>query len=181
MSNQEQFIETLKTVKRDGMDKLIDYLLKSTFFIDPASANFHSNYAGGLCQHSLNVYNRLKNLTGEDTDTIKIVGLLHDVCKIGTYEQYYKNTKENDNWVKTVAYKHKKSTLPYGHGEKSVYMLSHFIKLTQEETLAIRWHMGAYEPKELYAELGEAQEMYPLVILVNTADLLATKIDEKVE
>lgn len=182
-NNRETFLEILKTVNRDGIDKLIAYLEKSTFFTDPASANFHSNYEGGLCQHSLNVYYRLRELTGKDDDTIKIVGLLHDICKIGTYEVYQKNVKDTVSgvWTSCPAYRYKKSKLPYGHGEKSVFMLQNFIKLTMEESLAIRWHMGAYEPKELYSELGDAQSSYPLVILVNTADLLATKIDEKEE
>lgn len=182
MNNKELFLETLKQVKRDGIDKLINWLENSTFFVDPASSNYHCNYEGGLCQHSLNVYNRLKELTGKDDDTIKIVGLLHDICKVGTYETYSKNVKDvRGQWTSVLAYRYKKSNLPYGHGEKSVFMISQFIKLSKEEALAIRWHMGAYEPKELYNELGEAQSLYPLVILVNTADLLATKIDEKEE
>lgn len=180
MDNKDLFLGLLSEIDREGISDLMAYLEKSTFFADPASSNYHCNYEGGLCQHSLNVYNRLKELTGKNDDTIKIVGLLHDICKIGTYEVYQKNVKDDKgNWTSVKAYKYKKTNFPYGHGEKSVYMLSYFIKLTHEEALAIRWHMGAYEPKELYNELGEAQSMYPLVILANTADLLATKIDEK--
>ncbi len=182
MTKKEQFLEILKTVNREGMDKLIAYLDKSTFFSDPASSAYHCNYEGGLCQHSLNVYNRLKELTGKDDDTIKIVSLLHDICKIGAYELYYRNIKDvRGEWTSVPAYKTKKSTLPYGHGEKSVYMLQGFIKLTREEAMAIRWHMGAYEPKEVYGDLAEAQLQYPLVIYTHFADMLATYVDEKVE
>ena len=179
MNNKEQFITILKTVNREGIDKLIEYLEKSTFFTDPASSNYHCNYEGGLCQHSLNVYNRLKELVG-DSDTVKIVGLLHDICKIGTYEIYGRNQKnEKGEWETIKSYRYKKTNIPYGHGEKSVYMAQGFIKLTREEAMCIRWHMGAYEPKELYSELGEAQSQFPLVIYTHTADMLATYIDEK--
>ncbi len=180
--NKHKYIELLNSVKREGIDKLINYLTKSTFFNDPASSNYHNNFEGGLCDHSLNVYNRLVELTGQNTDTIKIIGLLHDICKIGAYEVYTKNVKNvSSEWTSVQAYKYKKTKFPYGHGEKSVFMAQKFIELTAEEALAIRWHMGAYEPKELYRELNEAQKISPLVILANTADLIATNFDEKVE
>ena len=181
MNNKEQFLEILKTVKREGIDRLADYLEKSTFFEDPASAMYHSNYVGGLCQHSLNVYKNLKELVG-DSDSTKIVGLLHDICKIGCYEQYKKNVKNDKGvWEEQLAYKYKRTKLPYGHGEKSVFMIQNFIKLTKEEALCIRWHMGAYEPKEMYNELKDAITECPLIIYTHTADMLATYVDEKEE
>lgn len=182
MNNKEQFLEVLRTVNREGIDKLIEWLdKKSTFFVDPASAIHHSNFVGGLCEHSFNVYKRLKEITGQDTDTIKIVGLLHDICKTGSYETYSKNVKDaRGMWNAVTAYKHKKSNFPFGHGEKSVYMIQQFIKLTKEEALAIRWHMGAYEPKETYGDLAEAQKECPLVIYAHAADMLAAYVDEKV-
>ena len=182
MNNKEQFLEILKTVNREGIDKLIDWLdNKSTFFTDPASASYHSSYSGGLCQHSLNVYKRLKELVG-DSDSIKIIGLLHDICKTGSYQQYSKNVKDaRGTWNSVLAYKYKKTSLPYGHGEKSVYMLQNFIKLTKEEALCIRWHMEAYEPKEMYNELKDAITECPLIIYTHTADMLATYVDEKEE
>lgn len=181
MDRIEEFITILGSVEREGIDDLIEELSNSTFFVDPASANQHSNFEGGLCEHSINVYKRLKELTGRDDDTIKIVGLLHDVCKIGTYETYEKNFKDKDGkWNKTIAYKHAKTSFPFGHGEKSVYAISKWIKLTDEEALAIRWHMGAFEPKESYPYLRHAQELYPLVIYTHMADLMAATYDEKV-
>lgn len=176
---KEEFIALLKSINRDGIDRLINWIEKSSFFIDPASSNHHGAFEGGLVQHSLNVYNRLKELVG-DSDSTKIIGLLHDVCKIGSYEINYRNVKdENGVWTQVPFYKHKKEAFAFGHGEKSVYMISTFIKLKKEEALAIRWHMGAYEPKEMYGYLGEAISECPLIIYTHTADMLATYVDEK--
>ena len=176
---KEEYLNILKSVKRDGMDKLISWIEKTSFFTDPASINHHSNYEGGLCVHSLNVYKRLKELVG-DSDTVKIVGLLHDICKIGSYETDYRNVKdESGNWVQKQVFKHKKEKFAFGHGEKSVYMAQTFIQLTKEEALAIRWHMEAYEPKEEYNYLKEAIEDCPLIIYMHAADMLATYVDEK--
>ena len=176
---KEEFLALLKSINRDGMDRLISWIEKTSFFTDPASGNHHSAFEGGLLQHSLNVYKRLKELVG-DSDSTKIIGLLHDVCKIGSYEVSYRNVKdENGNWNQVAFYKHKKEDFAFGHGEKSVYMLSAFIKLKKEEAMAIRWHMGAFEPKESYGYLGEAISEYPIIIYAHTADMLATYVDEK--
>ena len=178
---KEEFIELLKSINREGMDKLINWITKTSFFTDPASANHHSACEGGLLIHSLNVYKRLKELVG-DSESVKIIGLLHDVCKIGSYEVSYRNVKdENGVWNQVPFYKHKKENFAFGHGEKSVYMISTFIKLKKEEALAIRWHMGAFEPKETYGYLGEAVSECPLIIYTHAADMLATYVDEKEE
>ena len=177
---KEEFLELLKSINRDGMDRLISWIEKTTFFTDPASANYHCAYEGGLVRHSLNVYNRLKELVG-DSDSVKIIGLLHDVCKIGSYEVSMRNVRVENGWDQVPFYKHKKETFAFGHGEKSVYMISTFIKLKKEEALAIRWHMGAFEPKESYGYLGEAISECPLIIYTHAADMLATYVDEKEE
>ena len=178
MSNKERFIELLKTVKRDGMDKLIKWLESSTFFIDPASAKYHGDYEGGLCDHSLAVYEEYVKLTNQDDDKAIITCLLHDVCKIGTYKLGYRNVKNEETGIceKVPQYENQESGFPFGHGEKSVLMITRFIELTQEEMLMIRWHMGAYESKECWRELGEAQELYPSVLYIHFADMLATKV-----
>ena len=176
---REEYLALLRSINRDGMERLINWIEKSSFFTDPASANHHGAFEGGLVKHSLNVYNRLKELVG-DSDSVKIIGLLHDVCKIGSYEISYRNVKDEKGvWNQVAFYKHKKEAFAFGHGEKSVYMISTFIKLKKEEALAIRWHMGAYEPKEVYGYLGEAIEECPLIIYTHAADMLATYVDEK--
>ena len=178
MGNKERFLEILKTIKRDGIDKLIEWLEKSTFFTDPASAKYHSDYEGGLCDHSLAVYEEYIKLTNVDDDKAKITCLLHDVCKIGTYKLGFRNVKneETGQWQQVLQYENQESGFPFGHGEKSVLMISKFIELTKEEMLMIRWHMGAYESKECWRELGEAQEMYSSVLYIHFADMLATKV-----
>lgn len=180
MSNKEKFIELLKKVKRDGMDKLIAWLENSTFFTDPASAKYHGDYDGGLCDHSLAVFEEYVKLTGTDYEDEKaiITCLLHDVCKIGAYKIGFRNVKneQTGQLEKVQVYENVDTEFPFGHGEKSVLMISQFIKLTKEEILMIRWHMGAYESKECWKELGIAQEMYPSVLYIHFADMLATKV-----
>ena len=178
---KEKFLELLNSVKREGMDELIKFLESSDFFTAPASTRFHGDYEGGLLEHSLKVYELLEekirkselNLEFSE-DTIKIVALLHDICKVNFYKIDYRNAKNALGVWEKVPYYTIEDTIPYGHGEKSVMMLTEYIKLTVEEKYAIRWHMGFSEPKELYNTLGQAIKKYPLVLLVHEADLEAT-------
>ena len=156
---KEKIINLLNNTERTGMPRLIKYLEESDFFVAPASTRFHGNYEGGLAEHSLNVYEifKRKNIEydfGLSEDTMKIAALLHDVCKINFYTVYDKNVNiagagEKPKWVKQPAYG-VNDLIPIGHGEKSVIILQQFMKLTKEETILIRWHMGGYEPKENY-------------------------------
>ncbi len=170
---KEEFIELLRQTNREGIENLIDFLNKTDFFEAPASTKFHGCYKGGLLEHSIKVYEILKNKT-EDSDTVKIVALLHDVCKANFYKVDYRNAKNAQGIWEKVPYYTIDDTIPYGHGEKSVMMISEFIKLTPEERYAIRWHMGFTEPKELYSTIGAAYKKYPLALLIHEADLEAT-------
>ena len=191
-----EFITTYRTfIKREGADKLLDYLLtKSDFFTAPASSKFHNDFEGGLCAHSLNVYKRLKSLLAAEygekwqelysPETVAIVGLLHDVCKVNYYEVDYRNVKNKDTgaWEK-VPYYRVEDKLPYGHGEKSVYIIGGFMRLTREEAMAINWHMGGFDDRVRGGSytVGVAFQQYPLAVLTHTADFLATYLDEKKE
>ncbi len=174
-------------IKREGADKLLAWLDSSDFFTAPASTKYHGSYEGGLAQHSINVYHRLLHLNklldlqlgGE---TIAVVSLLHDLCKVNFYKQDTRNVKQNGEWVQ-VPYYTVEDSLCYGHGEGSVYIISSFIRLTREEALAINWHMGGFDDRVKggsYA-LSGAWEKYPLGMLLHCADLVATYLDEKKE
>ena len=169
---KQECINLLKGINREGMDKLIEFLENSDFFTAPASTRYHGAWEGGLLAHSMKVYEILKTKT-EDSDSVKIVALLHDICKVNYYKTDFRNVKNNGVWEQ-VPYYTVEDTIPYGHGEKSVMMISEFIKLTPEEKYAIRWHMGFTEPKELYGTLGQAYKKYPLALLIFEADLEAT-------
>ena len=171
---KEEFIKLLKEINREGMDRLIEFLESTDFFEAPASTRFHGNFEGGLLEHSMKVYEILKTKV-EDNDSVKIVALLHDICKTNFYKTDFRNVKNNGIWEQ-VPYYTIEDTIPYGHGEKSVMMISEFIKLTPEEKYAIRWHMGFTEPKELYGTIGQAYKKYPLALYTHEADLEATYI-----
>ena len=173
---KEQFIELLKSTNREGIDNLINFLEKTDFFEAPASTRFHGDYKGGLVEHSMKVYEilkeKVKNASTEinvSEDTIIITALLHDICKVN-----YRNAKNELGVWEKVPYYTIDDQIPYGHGEKSVMMLTEYIKLTPEEKYAIRWHMGFTEPKEVYSTIGVAYKKYPLALLVFEADLEAT-------
>ena len=191
--SKEEFIEIFTScITRDGADKLLDFLEhKCDFFTAPASARYHGAYEGGLCDHSLNVYHclvdylqreRVQELYGLEysDESIAIVALLHDLCKIGCYKAGSRNVKGSDGKWQSVPTFFYEDTLPYGHGEKSVYIISGFLKLTREEAMAIRWHMGfsGDEDKRL---VGQALQQYPLAFALSLADMEATYFLEKDE
>ena len=178
---KEEFIKLLKSTNREGIDKLIEFLEKSDFFTAPASTKFHGAYEGGLAEHSFKVYEILKykvqNCVTDiqvPEETIIISALLHDICKANFYKTDYRNAKNSFGEWEKVPYYTVDDTIPYGHGEKSVMMLTEYIKLTNDEKYSIRWHMGFTEPKEVYTTLGEAFKKYPLALLLHEADLEAT-------
>jgi len=181
--SKDKFEATIrKYIKREGIEDLIKHLANSDFYTAPASRFYHSSHKGGLMEHSYNVFTELwkevKNLDYDyDIETVAIVGLFHDLCKIGYYGTEMRNTKENGKWVKKPYYTIEDS-LPFGHGEKSVFMIREFIKLNMEEIMAIRWHMCGFEPKEQYNVMSKAMSEFPLIILTHSADLKATYILE---
>ena len=178
---KEEFIELLRSTKREGIEEVIKFIEKTDFYKAPASTRFHGNYEGGLLEHSMKVYEILKHKVEKaivdlnvSDDTVIIIALLHDICKVNYYKVDYRNAKnERGEWEK-VPYYTVDDTIPYGHGEKSVMMLTEYMKLTSEEKYAIRWHMGFTEPKEVYNTLGQAFKKYPVALMLHEADLEAT-------
>ena len=193
---KKQFVLLYETnIKREGADKLLEWLSeKSDFFSAPASSKFHNAFEGGLCEHSLNVARRLKMLVdGEKkllpekesimriTDESAVIrGLLHDVCKANFYKVDFRNKKEDGEWIR-VPYYTIDEELPYGHGEKSVYIINGFLRLTREEALAINWHMGGFDSRVKGGDysISSAFEKYPLAVLTHIADIEASYLDER--
>ena len=177
----KEFEDLLLSTKREGIDRLLEFIRKSDFYKAPASTRFHGSFEGGLLEHSMKVYeilkhkvkNSLLDLNVSD-DTLIIIALLHDICKVNFYKVDYRNAKnERGEWEK-VPYYTVDDTIPYGHGEKSVMMITEYMKLTVEEKYCIRWHMGFTEPKEAYNTLGQAFKKFPLALILHEADLEAT-------
>lgn len=196
---KNNILTILREIKRYGMDKLINYLETSDYFTAPASTRFHSNFEGGLALHSYNVLRCLlakdnneiwrDKLKDVPTDSKIITALLHDLCKTNFYATDFKNQKTYDpekvakaqGWQRktdnagtfiweTVPVYVVDDKIPYGHGEKSVMMIEEYIKLTQEERYAIRWHMGFSEPKENWNAIGQVFDKYPLALALHEAD-----------
>ena len=179
MNNTERFLSVYQEkIHREGADKLLDYLRTGTdFFTAPASTRYHGAHEGGLLEHSLNVYDclcdilarpRMKEVYGlsYSDESIAIVSLLHDVCKTNFYKVGTRNQKdETGRW------------LPYGHGEKSAYIVSGFLRLTREEAFAIRYHMG-FSGTEDPGNVGKALEMFPLAYALVCADMEAAFLME---
>lgn len=193
MDARERFIALFRQyIHRDGAEELLKYLDSSDFFTAPASARYHSCYAGGLCQHSINVFECLwayikrkrvqevYQLTGEEfsEESLAIVGLLHDLCKTNVYKPGFRNVKdENGQWQRVPNYTFEDNE-PYGHGEKSVFLINRYMKLTDMESFAIRYHMG-FSGDEDNRMVGQALAKYPLAFAVSVADSEATYFLEK--
>lgn len=195
--NKQKFFDLChKYIQRKGIDELLNYLdTKTDFFTAPSSTKFHLNTPGGLCQHSLNVFDAALNINKHlllpkqeagqclFTDPIKeesiaIAALFHDLCKCGLYKQTEKWKKDESNkWVSYIGYE-VKDDFPFGHGEKSCYIINFYLKLTKQELLAIRWHMGMYDVGEngssgRYA-FYNACDATPLVLLMQMADMASS-------
>ncbi len=178
---KEEFIRLLRSTNREGMEDVINFLEKSDFFKAPASTRYHGCFEGGLLEHSMKVYELFKDKVEKSVieintppESLIIMALLHDVCKANYYKVDYRNAKNSLGEWEKVPYYTVDDTIPYGHGEKSVMMLTEYIKLTNEEKYAIRWHMGYTEPKELYNTIGAAYKKYPFALLMHEAYLEAT-------
>lgn len=189
---KDEFIKIYtENITREGSDKLLTYLTGDScdFFTAPASTRFHSAYSGGLLYHSLNVYYCLKdymsrprvqneyNLTASN-ETIAIISLLHDLCKINCYKPSTRNVKDSHGVWHTVPTFSYDDSMPYGHGEKSVYIISGYMRLTREEAFAIRYHMG-FSGNEDKINVGNAFEKFPLAFALSTADMEATYFMEE--
>lgn len=195
--NKAEFLKLCKQIKRDGIEDLIKFLENTDFFGAPASTRFHLSVEGGLCQHSLNVYNALlmsKFVKGYSPETLAICGLFHDICKVNFYKQSYRNKKVYSedgsrkdklgkyDWKQVSCYE-VDNKFPYGHGEKSVYLINNYMKLSFDELLAIRWHMGAFDTsvKGGSYDLNSAFENCSLAVELHIADLRATYLMETKE
>ena len=186
-----------RSIGRNGRAALLYWLENETdFFTAPASSKNHLAQPGGLVVHSLNVYKRLLEITARDVfggtdgallaeevrETVAILGLLHDVCKAGVYHQETKRRRnpETKQWEDYLGYTFR-DPFPLGHGEKSLFLITRHMALTEEEALAIRWHMGAYDDavKGGSRSMTEAMNLTPWVWRLQEADMCAAWIDER--
>ena len=186
MGYREEFCDIWRSqVSRPGADKLLDWLATTDFFRAPAATRVHGACEAGLVMHSLNVYHALMGRFFEEGDTpesMAICGLLHDLCKANYYKAGTRNVKNEatGQWEKVPAFM-VEDQFPYGHGEKSVYLIERFIRLKPAEAVAIRWHMGGFDDAARGGcrAISEAYDAYPLAVKLHLADLTATYLMEK--
>lgn len=167
---EEKVKKLLNKIDRPGMPELMEFLEKSDYYEAPASTKYHGAYKKGLIEHSYQVYEILKEKVEfhkleVSEETLIIVTLLHDLCKVNFYKVDYRNAKNAKGEWEKVPYYTIEDTIPFGHGEKSVMMITEYIKLTNEEKYAIRWHMGFSEPKEQYGTLRSSIQKIPTSII----------------
>jgi hypothetical protein len=168
----------LTHIKREGSTELLKWLMSTDFFTAPGSTRFHDSYPGGLAEHSANVFNELVRLLKAypevkvSAETAAIVTLLHDVCKANCYKVEMRNRKnEHGQWIQVPVYTFQEDFAFGGHGSKSVYLIQKFMKLTDEEAVAINCHMGVENGNWA---VNDAFREYPLAFLVHTADMAST-------
>ncbi len=189
---KDKFIKAYtENITRPGADKLLAWIESSDFFAAPASTRFHLSSPGGLLEHSLHVFERMKAICANEAtitpgfnepsmETIAVCGLLHDICKANFYAVEMRNRKNDQGRWEQYPFYVVDDKLPYGHGEKGVYIISGFMRLSREEAMAIRWHMG-FADNDFQGggySVGNAFEKFPLAVLLHIADLQATYLDE---
>lgn len=186
MSYQDEFLEIYRSkISREGSVPLLEWLQKTDFFTAPASSKYHCACRGGLVQHSVSVYHTMMEKhfeQGKDSEeSFAICALLHDVCKAQFYKEGFRNVKndETGQWEKKSVY-FVEDSFPYGHGEKSVFLIERFLRLKTSEAVAIRWHMGGFDDAARGGSfaISEAYDRYPLAIKLHIADLTATYLME---
>jgi len=188
MDYKSEFLEIFdRCVTRNGKERLLDWLCGTDFFTAPASTRFHGACECGLVMHSLNVYHLLRKKCEDggfdySDETIALVALCHDFCKINLYHEGSRNVKneETGQWEKVKIYT-SEDPFPYGHGEKSVFLVESFWCVDNGEAMAIRWHMGGFDDSARAGNysIGEAFKRYPLAVMAHLADLEATYLLEK--
>ena len=187
MGYKEEFIQIYKeNIKREGSAELLEWLQKTDFFTAPASTKFHGACEQGLVMHSISVFKTLveKHFDSEtdNMESFAICALLHDLCKAEFYKVSSRNVKneETGKWEK-VPYYAVEDKFPFGHGEKSVFLIERFIRLKPAEAVAIRWHMGGFDEAARGGSfaISVAYEKYPLAVKLHLADLESTYLREK--
>lgn len=190
---KERFEKTvLENIQRDGIKELLNYLENNNFYECPASTKYHGSYPGGLCQHSLNVFYSLQDqlafIFGKDwqkrysMESVAIVSLLHDLCKINKYNRGTRNIKNKQTgvWETIECYEYNTEAFQMGHAALSLYTIQKFLKLSDEEAQAIYWHMGAFDVSQ-YSTVSNMCESYKrntLAFALHMADMMSTYIDE---
>lgn len=186
-SYQEEFEKIFRSkVTREGSAAFLEWLSKTDFFTAPASTKFHCACPCGLVQHSVSVYRTMvERYFDPETDSeesFAICGLLHDVCKAQFYKEGTRNVKNEQTgaWEKKPYYMIEDS-FPYGHGEKSVFLIERFLRLKTSEAIAIRWHMGGFDDAARGGSfaISQAYDRYPLAVKLHLADLESTYLREK--
>lgn len=187
MSYQEDFCSLLSSqVQRHGVDKLLEWLAGTDFFRAPASTRFHGACEQGLVMHSLNVYQAFMDRFYEEgvdnLESVTLCTLLHDLCKANYYKAGTRNVKNEatGQWEKVPTF-NVEDQFPYGHGEKSVFLIERFVRLKPAEAVAIRWHMGGFDDAARGGSwaISQAYDAYPLAVKLHIADLTATYLMEK--
>ena len=185
MNRKEEFVNLYtKYIKRPGADKLLAWLETTDFFQAPASTKFHGSYEGGLCEHSVNVWEELVRLLKAypevrvTAESAAIVSLLHDLTKIGCYKVELRNQKVNGVWVQRPTYVFNEDYCFGGHGSKSVYLIQRHMNLNETEAAAVNSHMGSWDRSPNDYSVGNVYEVNPLAWLLHVADESATYIRE---
>ena len=187
-TNRRRFLSLCdEFIHRDGLDKLLEWLEKSDFFSAPASTKYHGAYDGGLCQHSLNVYDCMMDITKNSSlgkkypvndESATIVSLFHDMCKVNFYKPDTRNVKVNGVWTVVPTYSIDEKFVYGGHGSKSVFIIERFMKLLPDEAIAINCHMGSWDGDKY---VSAAYQNWPLAWFVHVADEAASFLVESEE
>lgn len=185
MVYKEEYINLFnENIKREGAKELLKWMETTDFFQAPASTKYHCACEGGLAKHSINVYKVMMEKhfdeQSDSRESFAICGLLHDLCKAQFYKVSTRNVKNEFGQWEQQPYYSIEDAYPFGHGEKSVYLIERFLRLKPNEAMAIRWHMGGFDEAVRGGSfaLSAAYDKYPIAVKLHLADLEATYLRE---
>ena len=184
MDYKQRFIDIFESkVTREGAKELLEWICSTDFFTAPASTKYHCACEHGLVMHSLNVYDVMMEKhfdeKNDSEESFAICALLHDLCKAKFYKVSTRNVKNETTgqWEKHPYYVIE-DMFPYGHGEKSVFLIERFMRLKPSEAMAIRWHMGGFDESAGFS-ISAAYDKYPIAVKLHISDIEATYLREK--
>ena len=153
--NLKDRYNALKPLVVDRQSQFQDFLkvleANTSWLTSPASTRFHLNKKKGLLLHSVGVAENLLKFRKFlapmiSEESCVIVGLFHDVGKVGMLGKpfYIKNNNQWEVQNRNITYKVNPKITQMVLADRSLYLVSKYIPLSDAEAQAILYHDGQY-------------------------------------
>lgn len=162
------------TERKKDFDDFVGFLESETNWLTaPASIKYHMNKKGGLLEHCVRVTKTLLMLREFMAPQITaesciITGLFHDAGKVGM--------PGSPRYLEAGGhFSYNSSQVEMQIANRSLYLVSKYIPLTDNEAQAILYHDGQYIPENKFIAHREC----PLTLLLTFADTWSAAVYEE--